>query len=165
MTLQVITKKTLLLVFVYLKVWVFVFVHTGWHVHGPALHFSSVQFQRFRDRQRAFKLHIPVAFEGPFVAEDGANLFDGATGLKQCPEFCLWLLQGVRQVAYEHAAVIISELELIVTLPLVGGLLGFFHSRWSRLIAGGSTPPRLSRLRLHVLLCSLVTIASVPLGT
>lgn len=150
---------------IYLEVRIFVFVHTRWHKHGPALHLPSVQLEGFRDRHWWFKLYIAVAFEVPFVAENRANLFDGAAGLKQRPELCLRLLQRVRQVADENAAVIVAKLCLVVVLPLGSGrnsLLGLFSARWSRLIAGGSVPPKESRLGLHVLLCGVVPVSSVP---
>lgn len=149
---------------IYLKVRIFVFVHTRRHKHGPALHLPSVQLQGLSDRHRGFKLYVAVAFEGPFVAEHGANLFDGATGLKLRPELCLRLLQRVRQVADENAAVIVTKLWLVIVLPLGSGrssLLGFFIAGWRRLIARGRVPPKESRLSLHVL-CGLVPVSSLP---
>ena len=137
---------------IYLKVRIFVFVHTRRHKHGPALHLPSVQLQGLRDRHRGFKLYIAVAFEAPFVAEDGANLFDGATDLKQRPELCLWLLQRVREVADENAAVIVAKLGLVIILPLGRGfLLGLFSARWTGLIAGRTVLTKQSRISLHVL--------------
>ena len=148
---------------IYLKVRIFVFVHTRRHKHGPALHFPSVQLQGLRNRHGGFKLYIAVAFEAPFVAEDEANLFNGATDLKHRPELCLWLLQRVRQVADEDAAVVVAKLRLVVVLPLGSSfLLGLFSARWTGLVAGGSVLSKESRLSLHVLVCGLVPVPSVP---
>lgn len=155
----------------YLKVRIFVFVDTGWHKHGPALHVPSVQLQGFRDWHWGFKLYITVASEASFTSKDRANLLDWTTGLKQRPEFRLWLLQGVRQIADEHAAVVISKLRVVFVLP-VGrrsccccSLWGFFSSRRSRLISRGRGLSKESSLCLHVLICGLVSVSSVPFRT
>lgn len=148
--------RILFIFHIYLKLRIFVFVHTRRHKHGPALHLSPVQLQGFGDRHCRFKLYVAVAFEVPFVAEDRSNLFDGTTGLKQSPELCLWLLQRVCQVADENAAVVVAKLRLVISL------LGPFSARWRRFKARGSVPPKESRLSFHVFLFGLVPISSVP---
>lgn len=146
----------------HLKVRIFVLVNTRRHKHGPALHLPSVQLQGFIDWHQGFKLYIAVAFEAPFVAEDGANLFDRTTGIKQRPELRLRLLQSVRQVTDEHAGVVIAELWFVVILPLDRG---FFVARGRRLESGRSVLPSQSSLCLHVLIGGVVTVSPVPFSS